>query len=98
MLRRMFLCWRWWRRDDLPTLLHSTLDSSSAADLPELHGFDRFERATRGAFANKEGILDKILLARVIEQLAGRPKGEEFADASCLLGERQHRRSLNMSV
>ena len=86
MLQRMFLCWCWWRRSELPALLHGTLDSTRAAEMPELHGFDRFERAARGAFATKESILDEILLAKIAELLAGRSEGEE-SDVSCQLGE-----------
>ena len=82
MLRRMFLCWRWWRRDDLSNLLHSTLDVKTAAQLPELHGFDKFEQAVSGGRDSKDTILDEMLLGTVTQLLAGRSEGANLAAPS----------------
>lgn len=70
MLQCMFLCWRWWRRDDLPALLRCTADPEQAQrSLPELAGFARFEAAASRAFDAKESVLDQLLVDSVVNAL-----------------------------
>lgn len=66
----MFLCWRWWRRIDLPELLRAACHPApGAALMPELQGFERFAAAAKGAFDVKEELLDRLLIAAVLDEL-----------------------------
>ncbi|KXZ45448.1 hypothetical protein GPECTOR_54g189 [Gonium pectorale] len=62
MLKRLYVCWRWWRREDLPRLLTATLAEDAADVLPELTGYRRFRTAVYGGYDAPEATLMPYVL------------------------------------
>lgn len=74
MLQRMFLCWRWWRREDLGSLLkHARVGRLTNDPIPVLAGFERVAAAARGDYSSKEAVPDDMLEEEVfrVVQAAG---------------------------
>ncbi|PNH01276.1 hypothetical protein TSOC_012849 [Tetrabaena socialis] len=69
MLRKLYLCWRWWRRTDLDELLRASLSDDALERVPELRGFARFRAAVHGAYDSPEVTLQPLLCGAVREML-----------------------------